>query len=341
MFRSDDPGPLLQASAGTASAATGEAVKGDAAAGPASFRPNFFIVGAPKCGTTALYRYLAQHPDVFMPTNKEPKFFCPDLDTGSERDAEVFVRDLESYLALFAEANGARCVGEATTFYMYSRDAARNIHAFCPEARIIVMLRNPVDVMYALHEERLYNGNEDIADFQEALQAAPERKLGRRLPPRGSVPSFLQYREVVRFSGQLERYLEQFGRENVHVIIFDDFVRDTEACYRAVLAFLELSDSFLPSFEVVNPSKKLRSRALAQLMRRPPPGLRSLVRAVLPPKLRLALTQRVRDLNTKRGARPPLDPELRRGLLREYREEVERLGYLIGRDLSRWTAETA
>jgi hypothetical protein len=340
-FRSDDSGPLLRASVGPAPRAAGESPARAATVGSSSFKPNFFIVGAPKCGTTALYTYLAQHPDVFMSTNKEPRFFARDLDTGSERDGEVFVRDLESYLALFAEANGAMRIGEATALYLFSRDAARNIRAFCPDAKIIVMLRNPVDVMYGLHGERLYNENEDIEDFQEALQAAEERRLGRRLPHGGSVPSLLQYREVVRFSEQLERYFEQVGRENVHVIVFEDFVRDTEACYREVLAFLGLSDSFVPSFKVVNPSKKLRSRTLAQLMRRPPLALRSLVRAVLPPKLRLALTQSVRDLNTKRGARPPLDPELRRSLLREYREEIERLGRLIGRDLSHWSAETA
>ncbi len=305
----------------------------------ASPKPNFFIVGAPKCGTSALYRYLSQHPDVFMSKDKEPKFFAPDLDTGSERDGEVFVRDLESYLALFAEAGSARRIGEATTFYMFSREAARNIHAFCPEAKIIVMLRNPVEVIYALHEERLYNGNEDIEDFRAALEAAPERALGRRLPPRGSVHAALQYREVVRFSEQLERYFQQFGRENVHVIVFDDFVRDTERCYREVLAFLELSDSFLPKFEVVNASKKLRVRAVAQLMRRPPPLLLTTLRAVLPQALRTAIARFIRYLNTKRGARPPLDPELRRALLREYREEIEQLGRLIGRDLSHWATE--
>src|SRR5438093_1590857 len=105
--------------------------------------PTFFIVGAPRCGTTALYTYLRQHPDLFLPENKEPHFF------GSDLYHPGFVRNLDEYLSLFLEAGNKKRAGEASVWYLYSRNAAAEIMAFCPSARIIAMLRNPVDMMYS------------------------------------------------------------------------------------------------------------------------------------------------------------------------------------------------
>ena len=104
--------------------------------------PNFFIVGAPRCGTTFLYETLRRHPDVFMPERKEPGFFCPDLDTGSSADSVFFVRDRDAYLRLFRDGAGCRLRGEATTWYLYSQAAPRLIHAHAPGAKIIAILRD-------------------------------------------------------------------------------------------------------------------------------------------------------------------------------------------------------
>ena len=137
-------------------------------------KPNFFIVGAAKCGTTSLYRYLRQHPDVFMPEQKEPNFFGSDLSYRFPRISQA------RYLSCFAKAKGETRIGEATTIYLYSEKAAEEIKAFSPEAKIIIMLRNPVDVLYSYHSQQLYSGNEDIPDFEEALRAEVDR-LGRLL----------------------------------------------------------------------------------------------------------------------------------------------------------------
>jgi hypothetical protein len=300
--------------------------------------PNFFIVGAPKCGTTALYSYLRQHPDVFMPASKEPKHFATDLDSGSARDGEVFVRDRTQYLELFAEGRGARRIGEATALYLYSREAAGNIHAFNPEARIIVMLRHPVDVMHAFHGERLYNGNEDIPDFAEALAAEEDRRSGHRLPD-GAISRALQYRELVRFSEQLRRYFDTFGRSRVHVILFDDFKSDTEGCYRELLRFLELREDFVPELDVVNARKRIRSERLANLVRRPPPYLRSAVRALVPAGVRAAGFNLYKAINIEIGNRAGLAPAVHARLTAELRTEILELSRLIDRDLSHWIEE--
>src|SRR5882672_1680365 len=112
-------------------------------------KPDCFIVGAPRCGTTAMYTYLGQHPEIFMSARKEPHFF------GTDLSSPALVRDEQQYLSLFAKAQNEKRAGEASVFYLYSQRAAREIHAFCPSARIIIMLRNPVEMMYSLHSRHL------------------------------------------------------------------------------------------------------------------------------------------------------------------------------------------
>jgi hypothetical protein len=135
-------------------------------------RPDFFIVGAFKSGTTALYEYLRQHPQVFMPFHKEPLFFGDDLTRRYGR------MTLDHYLSLFKEAGEGQRVGEASAWYLYSQCAANEIRGFSADAQIIVMLRNPVDVMHAQHSQLLFNAAEDIPDFGAALEAEPSRRNG-------------------------------------------------------------------------------------------------------------------------------------------------------------------
>lgn len=298
----------------------------------ASPRPDFFIVGAFKCGTTALYDYLRQHPGVYMPFHKEPLFFGDDLTRRYGRMSR------DDYLALFRDARPGQAIGEASAWYLYSTSAAREIAAFSPEARIIAMVRNPVDVMYAEHSQLLFNVEEDITDFAEALEAEPARRRGERMPPGPLRPETLFYRHSVRFAEQLERYIEAFGRERVHVVVFDDFRDDTAAAYRGVLEFLGVDAGFTPDLAVRNPNKRVRFPLLQRLVYQPPGPLLRLV-----PRLRrFPLVHRAREavlrLNSSATRRREMDPELRRRLTAEMRPEVERLGRLIGRDLSAWTA---
>ncbi len=305
----------------------------------AETRPSFFIVGAPKCGTTALNDYLAQMPSVCMARDKESHFFGRDLTIRRRRPT------LEQYLRLFDPRPGQSAVGEASVWYLYSATAAREIREFAPDARVIAMFRNPVDLLYSLHSQMLYNGNEDIADFAEALSAEADRAAGRRIPAGSHHPGSLQYRRTVRFAEQIERYLDVLGPERVHMIVFDDFRRDTPGCFRRVLDFLGVGDSVMPSFEIVNPNKRVRSRAVRAALRPNGGGggaARALARALLPSAAMRRWGKSVlQRANTEYAERPAMAPELRRRLTEELAPEVDRLGRLIGRDLSDWTRVTS
>lgn len=294
-------------------------------------RPDFFIVGAPKCGTTALYTYLGRHPDVYLPDRKELRFFGSDLEI---RDRVPLTQD--GYLSYFAGAGDARRVGTAYVWYLYSTRAAEEIHRFAPDASILVMLRNPVDMLYALHAEHLTNGNEDIADFSEALDAEPLRREGRRIPPHAHLPQGLLYSTVPRYSEQLERYFDRFGRDRVHVAILEEFIADPVAGYRQALAFLGLGDDrSLESsdFEVVNASRKLRSERMRHLLARPPELPRRIISRTVPAGVRKSLHAWAKRANVREAARPEMPAATRQRLQDLFAPEVDRVEALLGRGL--------
>lgn len=298
-------------------------------------RPDFFIVGAPKCGTTAMYEYLRQHPQIYMPFHKEPLFFGSDLGTRYGRMTEA------NYLALFAAARPGQRIGEASAWYLYSRRAAAEINAFSPNAQIVVMLRNPVDVMYAQHSQLLFNQQEDIANFADALAAEPDRKARRRIPHGAVRVENLYYRDMVCFSSQLERYFDVFGRDRVHVIVYEDFRDQTPETYAGLLEFLGVATDFRPNLAIANANKSVRSRRLQRLVFQPPAPFRGLI----PYLRRHRLVHRLRDtalrMNSVRSERLPMDPALRAELSGELSPEIRRLGLLIDRDLSAWTTQHA
>jgi len=320
-------------------------------------KPNLFIVGAPKSGTTALWSYLSTHPDIYsagtkqghlqsesgtvgtrdrgVPQGKEYYFFGSDLRSNS-----TVRRSLESYMAAFAEASGERYLIDASPMYLCSERAAAEIVAFSPDARAIAMLRNPVDMMYSLHGEALFQGDEDIADFAEALAAEDDRRQGNRIPPtcQGALWS-LFYRDVARYAEQVERFFDALGRDRVHVMMFDDFVTDPAAAYRATLAFLDLEvdEDHLPDFAVVNAHTAPRSGVVVRILRDPPPVLRSFTRSLVRSQAtRRTLGLRAQQLNARRRERQPLQAALRSDLQAEMAEDVQRLGRLLNRDLSSW-----
>jgi hypothetical protein len=292
--------------------------------------PDFFIVGAPKCGTTALNDYLREHPEIFIPAKKEIHFFGSDLVFQKQRLA------LPEYLSYFSATRDEKRVGESSVWYLYSQRAAAEIKEFCPSARIIIMLRNPVDMMHSLHSQRLFNDNEDIADFAEALAAEEERKRGLRLYKTALNTMGFFYRAAARYTQQVQRYFEVFGREQVHVIIFDDFTKQLPQVYRETCVFLEVNADFQPQFLVINANKRVRSKMLRGFLRYPPSTTLRLLRLFVPQPGRAGLKERLRRFNTKYEPRLPLDPTLRQRLQAELLPEVEELSQLLGRDLTHW-----
>jgi len=290
-------------------------------------RPDFFIVGAPKCGTTSMAEYLRQHPDVFV-ARGEPHFFGSDIRYNPRQMTE------EEYLECFSEAGNERRVGEKSTWYLYSKRAAAEIKRFCPHAKIIIQIRNPVDMLYSLHAHLVYNsGREDIVDFEEALEAEEDRRRGFRIPTRARFPEHLFYSEIPLYTEQIQRYVDAFGWEQIHIIVFDDLVSNTPKEYRRVLRFLEVNDQFTPEFKVYNPQRPKKSILLHRIMS--DSWIATTARVLLPRTVRRRIGQMVSDWNTI-STRPPLDKDVRRRLQEQFAPEVERLSELLGRDLTHW-----
>jgi hypothetical protein len=302
-------------------------------------RPDFFVVGAPKCGTTSLDRSLRQHPDIFMPDRKDLPHFGSDLEFTFTYQYGERRETLKEYLRFFEAAGEFARVGETSCWYLFSRRAAAEIRAFAPDAIIIIMLRNPVDMMYSQHSQFLSNLNEDISSFEDALEAEPDRRQAQRIPGTAHFPRGLQYRETARYADQVERYLDTFGPDRVHVIIYDDYRADAAGEVHRVLTFLGL-DQVLPlATEIANPNKVVKHPRLHALAMARPTRLEDLYHAVTPARFhgRLAAAARARSLQY--AARPPLSTETRSALQQEFADDVTRLGTLIDRDLSSWLAQ--
>jgi hypothetical protein len=281
---------------------------------------------------------LTEHPEIFM-AKKEQHYFGSDLASFWPQPTA------EQYFASFAGSEGARRRGEASGWYLLSERAAAEIHTYRPDARIIAMFRNPVEMLPSLHSQFLYDEFEELSDFSEALAAEEDRRRGERIPvsAREDVRRLL-YRDLVRFDEQLLRYLERFGPDRVHVILFDDLVRDPGRTYAEVAEFLGVDATCVPAFRVMNPQKRIRSRGVQHLISQIVDDsslIRRIGARVIPVhSARSALlghgVPALDRINTSYAAREPGEPALRRELANAARGSVGRLGELLDRDLSHW-----
>jgi hypothetical protein len=283
-----------------------------------------------------MHRYLVQHPDVFLPARKDVPFFGSDLQ-HTIPDAQ---RDRNGYLALFSGAKAQQRIGDACVLYMQSRRAAEEIAASRPDASIIVMLRDPVDLMFSLHSHNIWMGEEDLLDFEEALAAEPARRRGERIPARARYPAGLWYRDVAALGDQFERYLACFARTQIHVILMDDLRRDVRGVVRETLAFLGLSGEVDLDLEsVVNRRRAPRSLRVQRFLQGPPETWERGFRRLAPSALHGRVLPFLNRFNQTSRKSQTLSPELRRDLARQMRPQVEKLERLLGRDLSGWSSE--
>lgn len=274
-----------------------------------------------------MFDYLRQHPDVFMSPVKEPGYFGKDLGIPESVETEA------EYLKLFAGARGQKCIGEGSTWYLCSNDAAREIQEFNPDAKILIMLRNPVDMIHSLHSYLIWMGWETIEDFSEALDAENDRRAGRRIPyPLYPVKPLL-YREMVKYNEQVGHYLETFDVEQVKVIIFDDFKRDAALAFRETCEFVGIDPNFQPVIEKVNENRSVRNPRLHQLLMRPDPRLKRLIRGLMPQSMRARAGEKLILMNSQTASRQTLPDEIRCRLQEEFTPDVEALSELLNRDL--------
>jgi hypothetical protein len=286
-----------------------------------------------------LSAYLSQHPDVFIPDAKELHYFGTDLEIlPPGRNFSAVQRDeneLAKYLSFFNGVNGETAIGEASVWYLYSEKAAEEIKAFDPDAKIIIMLRNPVDLIYSMHSQALWEGNEDIETFSIALDAEDDRKQGKQLPSTMHFRQGLFYRESIKFYSQVNRYIDLFHTDQLLILIYEDFFKNPELYYSKVQEFLGIQVSAPPKFNRVNANKSVRSRLLLDTLTKPPEWLRFCGK-LLSPDIKSLFLSRLRKVNTIYTERTPLDPELRSNLLHEFKPDIEKLQTLLNQDVLSW-----
>jgi hypothetical protein len=296
-------------------------------------KPNFFIVGAPKCGTTSLYEWLRQHPDIFMPDEKEPKFFCHDLRkraSNKAKDTLFPVASKQDYLNLFADAGETQAIGEASTYYLYSDVAPQAIKEFNPEAKIIIMLRDPVAQIISSYNFSVQKGHESAGSLEEALRLEEKR---RENPAEHLMPKSQLYTEKASFSKHIKRYQEVFDDKSIKIILLDDLKDSPEDTYQEVLELLDIERlDFTPEFSQENTGGTPRFRWLNQAIKHPNSPIRKM--AGLIPK---SLAKQIRDginkflLSEKDTG---VSNTTRSKLKQQFRPEVKKLSKITNRDLA-------
>ena len=315
--------------------------------------PDFFVVGAPRCGTTALSRYLSQHPQVCFSKPKEPHYFAR-IDARHLQGAEW----RSEYARFFAHYHeGHRAVGEGSVSYLYFEETLEHITRINPQARLVAMLRNPLEMLPSYHLRMLFILEEDVEDFARAWGLQEARARGEHVPKLCTDPRLLLYGEIGRLGEQVDRMLRIAGREKCLVLLYDDFVRDPRSVYRQVLRFTGLDDDGRTEFPRRQSSKHYRHRWLQRLLYKPPVVYGSLLeerlaRATRKAKRRdakdapggnqrkkplpLRLHKRLRRWNRIDAKPRPLDEPMRALLCEHFAADVEKLAKLIDRDLGRW-----
>ena len=306
-----------------------------------NFFPDFFIIGAPRCGTTSLSRYLSNHPGICFSQPKEPHYF-------SAISPKVTLADVQTqYLERFFShcPAGGRAVGEGSVSYLYSPHAVDSILKLNPDAKFIAMLRNPVQMIPSFHYRLLFTMDEDVRDFSRAWALQEKRSRGEAIPRRCREPRMLQYAEVGKLGAQVERFFRKVCEQNRMVIVFDDFLADTAAVYRKVLAFIHVADDGRQSFPPKMVSKSYRFSWLQRWLYRPPKPVMDVLEASKKKQEKtgekktfgvMSLRKRLVRFNTVKRKPAPLDDHMREILRETFAGDIERLGRLIGRDLSHW-----
>ena len=291
-----------------------------------------FIIGAPKCGTTALAYYLGQHPNVYVAQPKEPWYFSKDLKVGYEN---LPVDDEGYHRKYFSDCDATKetHLVDASPSYMVSTCAVENILNYNSDARLIAMIRNPVEIAYAMHANRLATGihHENVIDFEQAWNLQDDRLQGRYLPPDVIKPILLQYREIASVGSQLKRVMDRVPSEQLFIIVADDMRADTEGVYGRVLDFLKLPQFSRCDFSPANESQRWSSggaRMIFNWLQR--------IKKKTGLSLNMGLIRGIRKAGMQTAPRPPLNPDFRSRLNDEFKGEVELLSSLLDRDFSHW-----
>lgn len=296
--------------------------------------PTFYIVGAPRCGTTTLSRALGEHPDVSFSIPKETHFLLQDHSALPMAQARRLY--LESFHPRLARDTGA--IGDGSVTYVYRPDAIRRALELDNRARFIVSVRNPLDMLRSYHTRMLFLLDEDEPDFARAWALQDERAAGRHLPARCRDPGLLQYRQAAALGTHVEELFRLAGRSRCEVVVFDDLRAHSAEVYLRLLDFLGLRDDGRRQFKAKRQNAGFKHRWLQQLTMNPPPWAFSLLHMSNTATLKRlkSVRKQLKRLNTTPREQRDFPLPVQNMLRAHFRNEVEKLSVLLGRDLTPW-----
>jgi len=286
---------------------------------------NFFIVGGPKCGTTAWVEYLGSHPDIAFPSSKEPHFFATDINGTKIADSP------EKYESLFHHVTTESTIGDGSVMHLYSNDAIGNIFKYNPDARILILLREQLAYLRSYHNQALYTGYEDVTSIEEAWSLTPERLKGNHIPPLCTDVKMLNYPALAEFVPQVKRVLDTFPPEQICVRWLDEWAKSPRRFYTELMEFLQIEDDGRMDFPKIHGAHAHRSQLLGKITGKPPAIVAvaaRIIRRILGVR-RLNLGSKLRKLNTKDVKIPETSDQFSAMIRQRYREDRAQITQLL------------
>ena len=296
--------------------------------------PNFFIVGAPKCGTTSMYKYLSQHPEINFSSIKEPNYFSKDFPRLRR------VTNQDDYLSLFKNCDKKNIIAEASVNYLASECAIDELIRLSPDAKILVMLRNPIEMAYSLHSQLLFTGDENIDCFIDAWLKQEMRYKGKAIPKKCREEKYLQYTEMCSLGKQVKSLLKKIDRKKVCFVLQEDLKNNAEHEVSRVIKFLGIKEYKKIDYTVVNENKVSKIKLLAGINHRKIPTSISMAIKILKTLIGLrniGIRKKIMSYNRINKKRETLDKNKVNNLVLPcFESDIKLLSKLIERDLSKW-----
>ena len=288
-------------------------------------QPNFFIIGAPKCGTTSMSVYLSSHPDIIISDPKEPHYFSDDINNGG-------IRDMKVYLDCFSsDDKKVNAIGEASTLYLYSKVAVPNILKFNKDVRFIVMLRNPKEVAYSYHQLALKMFGETETDFQIAWDLLNDRELGKHVPASCPDNKLICYGNISKFGEQIQQLLSIVDHKKVYFVFFEDLYKNPQKEFQSVLKFLNLESNHHTNFAIHNPTHRIKNPLVTKMVNR---ALG--IKKTMGIKKQFGIANKIHSSNIKKKKPQVLNNQLLMKMNEFYHDDIKLLSTLLDKDFTHW-----
>ena len=294
-----------------------------------SLKPTFFIIGAPKSGTTSLHHYLNGHSQITMSVPKEPHYFSTDIKNGG-------IRNAKEYLDCFSQSHKKTiAIGESSTLYLYSKVAVQKIFNYNKKSKFIVMVRNPIEIAQSFHQVALKVFGETETNFQKAWLLEQSRKAGKNIPKGCIDHQLILYGNIAKIGQQIERLTSYITQKNIHFIIYDDFKNSTKREYFKVLKFLKVNNEVPVDFPLYNKSQRIKSETVTKLT-----NYASFLKKKLNIKTRFNIAAKIHKVNVTSQSLNKLPKNFLLKMDNFFEYDIKLISQFVKRDLSNWRVST-